>query len=420
MKKVLLAGAIFGSFLVYNCGGGGGGTVDSTSNSQSLDAYLTDAPIKGNQVDALEVKLYKVELCGDNECGQSKVIFENQNGITLDLTKLEGTLHYLGTIQVPNNTYKAVRLEISQQGTVSYQGNVGSFTVQGGQNVNCDGQKCYVLVQGNINPAQNNKLLIDFDLKNFQLDCDTQNNPLTCTIQNMTIRLSQENPQSLNKYKYKFEVYTVINPSQLGESITININGKQLTANISPQTVCEIMDMNYIGGECLTQLQNMQGNVCLELKLSGDPAQDNAQLQVIKMELKRPKECGEEGEEYNSGEEYMTERKMKMRVSPQDIQINGDKIIVNGEQIEITQNTYCEVDTEQEEDRYYIGRKCIQELQNLPQNAMVKIKYIEQGGRKIALEIDVDMEESMEWEEYTGNSEYDYEENQNQHYEIGT
>lgn len=197
-KKALLAGAIFMGIIAYNCGGGGGGT---TSTLSALDLYITDAQADVNPLSSLEVTLYSIDLCRDTACNDTVNVFSSNTGVTINLTNLEGVLHYIATAQVPQEQFEAMKIEVAQSGTVVYDGITGSFSLKSGENVSCDDttQRCSIVVTGAVNPAVNNKLLVDFDLKNFQLDCDVDqaNNTVSCTVQSMVVVARPETPQNI-------------------------------------------------------------------------------------------------------------------------------------------------------------------------------------------------------------------------------
>jgi len=396
-RKVLLAGAIFLGIVAYNCGGGGG---DTTSTLSALDLYITDAQEDINLLSSLEVTLYSIDLCRDTACNDTVNVFSSNTGVTIDLTNLEGVLHYIATAQVPQEQFQAMKIEVAQSGTVVYKGIAGSFSLQlqDGENesVSCDdtARRCSVVVAGAINPAINNKLLVDFDLKNFQMSCnvDQTNDTVSCTITSMPVVARPETPQNITN-RFKFEMYAIIDPQQINvqnqnqNQFSFQWENKTYTAQIGDNTICEIKDMNYIGPECISQLQQFNTPLCLELKLVGDPAQADIIQNVVKFEVKSPKKCGYEME---VEDEYgMHKREMKVVFKG----INENYIIAEGDiKFKITDTTYCEIDTEGEEDRYYIGVECLNELPKMSATPYVEVEYVMQNGEYIALKVDIDYE----------------------------
>jgi len=361
--------------------------------------YITDAPADINLLSSLEVTLYSIDLCRDTACNDTVNVFSSNTGVTIDLTNLEGVLHYIDTAQVPQEQFQAMKIEVAQSETVVYEGIAGSFSLQSGENVSCDdtAQRCSVVVTGAINPAINNKLLVDFDLKNFQLDCnvDQTNNTVSCTVTSMAVVARPETPQNITN-RFKFEMYAIIDPQQINaqNQFSFQWRNKTYTAQIGDNTICEIKDMNYIGADCISQLQQFNTPVCLELKLVGDPAQADIIQDVVKFEVKSPKKCGYEMEvEYDDDyyEYGIYKREMKGMFNG----INGDYITVGNMEFKITDTTYCEIDTEGEEDRHYVGIDCLNTIQNMPMSSApyVEVKYVEQNGEYIALKVDIEYEE---------------------------
>jgi len=56
------------------------------------------------------VKVYEVNLCSDNQCQNKVNLFTNQQGLEVDLSKLNGILQYINTANIPQGTYN--RLEV--------------------------------------------------------------------------------------------------------------------------------------------------------------------------------------------------------------------------------------------------------------------------------------------------------------------
>ncbi len=95
---VILSGLFFTA-----CGGGGGGT-----QTGSVSLFFTDSP--ANVYSSVLVKVYEVNLCSDNQCQNKVKLFTNQQGLEVDLSKLNGILQYINTANIPQETYN--RLEV--------------------------------------------------------------------------------------------------------------------------------------------------------------------------------------------------------------------------------------------------------------------------------------------------------------------
>ncbi len=94
MKKgILLTALAIGT--VFSCGGGGSGGSGSYSagGGTSLPMYLTD---DASVYPSITVTLYEVNLCSDVQCVQRVNLFSSQQGVEVDLAKLNGVLQYIG------------------------------------------------------------------------------------------------------------------------------------------------------------------------------------------------------------------------------------------------------------------------------------------------------------------------------------
>ncbi|MFN4013273.1 MAG: DUF4382 domain-containing protein [Aquificaceae bacterium] len=94
---VIISGLLFAA-----CGGGGG------TQGGSVSLFFTDNP--ANVYSSVLVKVYEVNLCSDNQCQNKVNLFTNQQGLEVDLSKLNGVLQYINTTNVPQGTYN--RLEV--------------------------------------------------------------------------------------------------------------------------------------------------------------------------------------------------------------------------------------------------------------------------------------------------------------------
>jgi len=400
-KKALLAGAIFlSSIVAYNCGGGGGGSeITLTPSGSTLDLYVTDAPINpSTDISVLEATVYSVYLCESvnpiEGCINPVQIFSDPNGLTVDLTNLEDVLHFVDRSQVPDGTYGGIMVVVSKTGNVVYQGIPGTYTINPiaqdtttSTRVTCDDSTCEVIVTGSIQPALQNKLAVDFDLKNFTIDCtiiqDANGNEVaSCEIQKMVV---VANPVTDTQNYTRFEMYGLVDPTTInGDTFAVEWRGMQFQARITTETRCEFEPKYYginqrefyrRGSDCLTELRNIfQNQVCLELYVLGDPADNTQNIQVIKFDITKPQKCGltyypttydssvDESESDNSISEMpiMASMEVKGMVSSIDLANNTFTLSVGHRTftVEVTEDTYCEFDEESYEDLYVYGTEC--------------------------------------------------------------
>lgn len=164
---VILSGLFFTA-----CGGGGGGT-----QTGSVSLFFTDSP--ANVYSSVLVKVYEVNLCSDNQCQNKVKLFTNQQGLEVDLSKLNGILQYINTANIPQETYNRLEVILDKNLTIIDGSGVSHpaiFTpMQEKPNkpntVQCDNasNKCYIRFNGTVQPFAMGKLVVDFQLKEFEV-----------------------------------------------------------------------------------------------------------------------------------------------------------------------------------------------------------------------------------------------------------
>ncbi len=384
MKKLVLLGAIFGSgLLAYNCGGGGGvdTTSSETSGSSAVSLYFTD---DASVYPVVEVTVYEVSLCSDPSCQNKIQLFQDTNGIVIDLTNLNGVLQYIDTTTVPEGSYPRLEVVLSQQATIcdnSGQCHDAVFTEMDEKPtkpnvVNCPpgytdsngNQLCYIRYNGVTNPTAMGKLILDFNLKDFEVDTSTT--PWRIT----EVKVSPLTPTGEGEYEY--EIYATVQSVDTG-SMTVSWKDNTYTVNVNDSTRCEVMDMNYWGQECFNQ---MQPNMCVEIKAQEDPSTTNT-LTAIEIEVKNAKECGEEAaseeQEGHKEDEDMGKMYTEIKGSVSNVDTNNNTFTVGNTLVSVTDNTFCEYD-----EVYYRGATCIS---NLQEGWIVEVK-INQSGEALKIE----------------------------------
>ncbi len=154
---------------IYSCGGGG----ETTTRTASV--YITDDVTDTyNQV---IVTIYKVEFV--NAVDSSLVtVFEAPQGLTYDLSELSGVLDKLGTL--PEGSYSNVLITVDKELILVDNSGVQVtpnpvFAESAGTACSNDGT-CVIDVTGAANVVSTERVVLDFDLKQFVYD------PLTNTV----------------------------------------------------------------------------------------------------------------------------------------------------------------------------------------------------------------------------------------------
>lgn len=278
MRK-LLGSAVLGLWFLGSCGGGG-----SSNQSAPLSLYFTDDM---SIYSSVKVKVYEVNLCSDNQCQQKVNLFSSQQGLEVDLAKLNGVLQYINTSNIPQGTYSRLEvvmdknLEITDNQTHQAQFSPMQEKPHKPNTVQCDAQKCYIRFNGVVQPFSMGKLVVDFVLKEFEVNTST--NPWLVT----EVKMKPLTPDEMSKsYKVYVKVQSV-NPQT--KSFTGTWMAKTYTVNLSSNLQkCEINDQNYNPSDCINHIQV---GMCLEVKSLEDPA-STMTLTAVKVESEESGKCG--------------------------------------------------------------------------------------------------------------------------------
>ncbi len=172
MKRSFAVGVVL-SALLYGCGSSGSG--------KALPLYFTDAP--GDEFPAVVVTIHEVNLCSDNNCLNKVNLYLNEPGLTLDLVQLNGVLQYVTTATVPERTYNRLEVilsgaaEVTDDSQVTHPAAFLPMTANGNKpnELQCPPElegKCYIRYNGAVQPFSMGKLIIDFDLKDLEVEID--------------------------------------------------------------------------------------------------------------------------------------------------------------------------------------------------------------------------------------------------------
>ncbi len=152
--------------LLYSCGGGG-----TTTSSTGAGLYITDDITTDFQ--QVIVTIYKVEF--QRAADKSLVTaFEDPQGITYDLTELSGILEKIGTL--PAGTYNRVFITVGESLILVDDSGVQISpdpTFAENRWTACSDGQCVIEVTGAANVVDNQRVVLDFDLKRFVYDSVT-------------------------------------------------------------------------------------------------------------------------------------------------------------------------------------------------------------------------------------------------------
>lgn len=281
MKRIITVATMF----LFSCGGGGGGI---TPPASSVSLYFTDDM---SVYPSILVTVYEVNLCSDQQCQQKVNLFSSQQGLEVDLAKLNGILQYITTTSIPQGTYNRLEVVMDKNLTVtdpSNQTHPAVFSpMQEKPNkpntVQCDAQKCYIRFNGTVNPFATGKLIVDFVLKEFEV------NTLTYPWLVTEVKMKPLTPEEMRGISYEREIHLrVQSVNAQSNNFTGTWMGKTFTVNISPNIrECEIYKIKYPPNTCVNQIAP---GMCLEVKVQEDPATSST-LTAMKIENEEDGRC---------------------------------------------------------------------------------------------------------------------------------
>ncbi|NOX20703.1 MAG: DUF4382 domain-containing protein [Nitrospirae bacterium] len=168
VKLGIVVGVLFLlSILLYACGGG------SSSGTSAASLYITDD--LSTNYSQVYVTIYKIQL--EKASDQSLVtVFEDPAGVTYDMTELRGVLEKIGSI--PPGTYTKIIITVDQQLILVEKVTGNQITADLSENAwtSCSNGQCDYEIVGAINVIEGQKVIVDFDLKQFVYD------PVTNTV----------------------------------------------------------------------------------------------------------------------------------------------------------------------------------------------------------------------------------------------
>ncbi len=347
LEAVLVVIVVSLGFLFVACGGGSG-TGGGGSQTGSVSLYFTDTP--ADVYSSVLVKVYEVNLCSDYQCQNKVNLFTNQQGLEVDLSKLKGILQYINTSNIPQATYNRLEVVMDKNLTIvdgSGNSHAAIFTpMQEKPNkpntVQCD-SRCYIRFNGTVQPFSTGKLIVDFKLKDF--DVNQSATPWQVT----EVKMMPLTPQDSMPTYYKVYL-TVQSVNSQNNTITGTWMGKTYTVNITQGTVCEINGVYYSGTNCTAQINS---NMCLEIKSNADLTSSST-LTAVKIETENPQKCYMMSSSPPPSQPVM---KLKGYVTAKGA--NTFNLNTYSNPIEITSSTYCEY----QKNVYMTGNDCFTNLQ---------------------------------------------------------
>jgi len=223
--------------LFTSCGGGDG---DSASTGV-VALYATDDLSNYEQV---IITVNSVQLV---HTGSNSVCTIMDTPETMDLTDLSSEVQLLDTSICPARSYNRVRLEFDKQVDLmdplremasctwrNYKGDNNNVNV-----LDCDETTCTLDINGAVNvfANQNNKVALDFDLKDFEVEQQQVQNTYNCEA---TMKVSPLNASGIEGKKgqgYRESINgSITNLNTTGDSFTIDKGNTTFTIDYSGVT----------------------------------------------------------------------------------------------------------------------------------------------------------------------------------------
>ncbi|MFQ5901251.1 MAG: DUF4382 domain-containing protein [Thermodesulfobacteriota bacterium] len=157
------------TFLLSSCGGSSNKSNDSNNSSGSGGLFITDD--LSDDYQQVIATIYKIEFESASD-GSLITVFEDAQGITYDLSELNGVLSRLST-SVPSGNYSRVLITVDE-GIILVDNLTGlSVTPNPKLAGTCNAGRCIIEVPGQFNVVDGQSVILDFDLKQFTYDPGT-------------------------------------------------------------------------------------------------------------------------------------------------------------------------------------------------------------------------------------------------------
>jgi len=253
MRKLLLLCILvfIASILFLACGGGGGGGSSSsggggTSASGKVALYATDDMSNYHQVIST---INKVQIVNTGTGATCDVL---TSPVTLDLTNLSSVLQLLNIASCPSGPYNRIHVEFSKSVTVTDNADktapcsFASYKNEHNQpnTLQCSGNICSLDINGAVNVLanQNNKLALDFRLKDFEVNNLTGPNNCTVTMKVSPLTASEMDDKTKNEGYKEAISGGISNLDTTAKTFVITKHDKTFTVDYSGITTQQNID----------------------------------------------------------------------------------------------------------------------------------------------------------------------------------
>ena len=201
MRRMIMVMIFAVGTMLYACGGGGG----RTPSSGDVALFVTDDMSSYKQV---ITTINKVQIVKSGDAGTTCDVLTTP--VTLDISDLSSIIQLLNVSNCPSDSYNRIHIEFDKNSKLMDQGNTSatcSFTSYKDNNnqpntLQCKESNCSLDINGAVNVLanQSNKLVLDFNLKEFEVN----NFPLSnCSVTMKTSPLSDSDVDFKKGLGYK-------------------------------------------------------------------------------------------------------------------------------------------------------------------------------------------------------------------------
>lgn len=245
-RMILLV--IFVGTMLYACGGGGGaGSAGGTTPTGDLAFFVTDDMSSYKQ---LITTINKVQIVNPSSSGTTCDVLTTP--VMLDVSKLSSIIQFINASTCASVSYSGIHIEFDKNVKLMDKDNAiatCSFTSYKDNNDQlnaflCKGNNCSLDIKGAVNVLanQNNKLALDFNLKEFEV----KDFPLSsCSVTMKATPLSDSDVASKKTLGYKEGISGYISNLNTSAKTFIIVKGNKnftiLYSGISQQNIDQLL-----------------------------------------------------------------------------------------------------------------------------------------------------------------------------------
>jgi len=273
IRRSLIAGGLVFSLFIAGCGDS-----DTGLSGGPVALYITDDP--GDQFPGVEVTLFSVNLCSDSGCANPVNLYDNPTGRTIDLAGLSGILELIHVAEIPDRSYNRLEVGLDRIVTITEANGAAHSAYFDPETENLNkpnvvlcppefNERCLIRFNGAVQPFAMGKLIIDFVLKDFEIDrvpCPGVSDLTSWCV--TEVKMMPLTPGELNE-DMKFKITGVVSEI-FSASIAVATTFTDYTVVPNEMTKCEFNGSEVFGVDAC--LAGLNVGICIEVESPEDPA----------------------------------------------------------------------------------------------------------------------------------------------------